>query len=82
MEVHGPAALLLVESLIHQLCENATITTNQAIEVTERAASVQGERAEAADGAGAQLWRSHALLAAIAASLKIDAGVPPPRLVT
>jgi hypothetical protein len=81
---HGHAALLLVESLIHGLCENSTLSTNEAIEIAERAVHVQSEQAEAADGAGEPLWQSHALLAAIAASLKIDGrGDPtPPRLVT
>jgi len=77
-EVHGQAALLLVESLIHGLCENATLLTQEAIEITERAASVQSDQAEAADGAGAPLWRSHALLLSIAASLKVDGNSGPP----
>lgn len=75
---HGQAALLLVESLIHALCENATLTTREAVVVAERAVEVQFDRAEAADGAGmgagAPLWRSHALLSAIAASLRTDGG--------
>lgn len=69
---HGRAALLLVESLIHGLCENGTLTMGEAVAVTERAADVQSEQAEEADGAGAPLWRSHALLASIVASLKTD----------
>lgn len=69
---HGQAALLLVESLIHGLCENAVLDPDEAIEVAARAVYVQAERAEAADGAGAPLWRAHELLSAIAASLKID----------
>ena len=79
---HGHAALLLVESLIHGLCENSTISADEAVEITERAVNVQSEQAEAADGAGAPLWRSHALLSAIASSLKIDGKPTPPRLVT
>lgn len=80
---HGHAALLLVESLIHGLCENATLSVGQAVEITERAVDVQSDQAEAADGAGAPLWRSHALLSSIAASLRVDFnGKPtPPRLV-
>ena len=42
----------------------------------ERRAQV--EIAEAADGAGAPMWRSHALLSAIADSLKLDGGGSPP----
>lgn len=80
---HGHAALLLVESLLHGLCENATLTVGQAVEITERAADVQSDQAEEADGAAAPLWRSHALLTSIAASLRIDfeSGPTPPRLV-
>ena len=80
---HGQAALLLVESLIHGLCENSTLSNDQAVEITERAVDVQSEQAEAADGAGAPMWRSHALLSAILVSLKTDGRGPParPRLV-
>ena len=82
-EAHGRAALLLVESLIHGLCENLTLTTGEAVEITERAIDVQAEQAEAADGAGAPMWRSHALLSSIAKSLRADGGdaPTPPRLV-
>lgn len=82
---HGRAALLLVESLIHGLCENGTLTTEEAIEIVERALNVQGDHAEAADGAGAPLWQAHALLSSIVTSLKIDDfrdDPPPPQLVT
>jgi hypothetical protein len=80
---HGHAALLLVESLIHGLCENSTLSVGEAVEITERAVNVQSDQAEAADGAGAPLWRSHALLSCIAASLRInvDDEPTPPRLV-
>jgi hypothetical protein len=81
---HGHAALLLVESLIHGLCEKKTLSAEEAVEIVERAANVQSDQAEAADGAGEPLWRSHAILLSIAASLQIDAGSEPlaPRLVT
>ncbi|MEG3178247.1 hypothetical protein U1872_18545 [Sphingomonas sp. RB3P16] len=80
---YGQAALLLVESLIHGLCETSTLSADQAIEITQRAVEVQFDHAEAADGSGAAMWRSHDLLVAILASLKIDDGGPPtsPRLV-
>jgi hypothetical protein len=67
---HGHAALLLVESLIHELCENATISAEAAVAIAERAVNVQSDHAEAADDARASHWQSHALLSAIAASLK------------
>ena len=79
-DAHGHAALLLVESLMHGLCENRTLTSAEAIEITERAVEVQGEQAEAADGAGAPLWQAHALLSAIAASLRSDGGGARPPL--
>ena len=79
-EEHGHAALLLIESLIHGLCENSTLSNSAAVEIAERAASVQFDQAEAADGAGAPLWRSHALLSSIAASLRIDGDAEPTRI--
>lgn len=81
-DAHGRAALLLVESLIHGLCENDALGADEAIEIAERAADVQSEQAGEADGAGAPLWHAHALLAAIAASLRADGGrePTPPRL--
>lgn len=81
---HGRAALVLVESLIHGLCERTVLSTGEAVEIVERAVSVQSDQAEAADGAGAPLWRSHALLQSIVASLRIDGddAATPPRLVT
>ncbi len=73
LEVHGQAALLLVESLIHGLRENDVLTAGDAAAIAQRAVDVQFDHAQAADGAGAPLWRSHALLSSIAASLSIDA---------
>lgn len=73
---HGHAALLLVESLIHGLCENETLSVSEAVAITERAADVQGESAEAADGASASLWRAHAQLRSIKESLSIDQSTP------
>lgn len=84
-DAHGRAALLLVESLIHGLCEAAMLDAGQAVEIAERAVSVQLDQAKEADGAGAPMWRSHALLQAIVASLRTDHrdGPPtPPRLVS
>ncbi len=74
---HGHAALLLVESLIHGLLERSIISTGDAIEIVETADSVQVDVAEAADGHGAPMWRSHALLSSIAESLKRDGGNRP-----
>lgn len=77
VSAHGHAALLLAESLIHGLCEKAMLSSGEAVAIIERAADVQFDHAEAADGAGAPMWRSHALLLAIATSLKSDVNHPP-----
>lgn len=71
-DAHGYAALLLVESLIHGLSENSTLSNGEAVEIAERAVNVQHDQAEAADGAADPMWRSHALLSSIAASLRTD----------
>ena len=73
-DVHGQAALLLVESLIHGLCERSILSADDAVEIAERAMDVQGELAELADGAGEPMWQSHHLLFGIARSLKADSG--------
>ncbi|UZK70795.1 hypothetical protein OKW76_07165 [Sphingomonas sp. S1-29] len=64
--------MLLAESLIHGLCEKAMLSSGEAVAIIERAADGQFDRAEAADDAGAPMWRSHALLSAIAAPLQSD----------
>jgi hypothetical protein len=71
-DAHGHAALLLVESLIHGSLSRSIISTCEALEVVECANDVQVEVAEAADGHGARMWQSHALLTAIVDSLKGD----------
>lgn len=72
-DAHGHAALLLVESLIHGLCERSILTAADAVEIADRAVDVQQEIAETADGASALMWQSHSLLTSIAASLSADA---------
>lgn len=81
---HGMAALLLTESLIHGLCENTLISTKDAVNIVERAANVQRERATQAEHGSASMWQSHALLTAIRGSLMADLKVDPfrPKLVT
>ncbi|WP_174285770.1 hypothetical protein [Sphingomonas bacterium] len=74
---HGLAALLLVESLIHGLCETSTLSTGEAVDIVERAVSVQFDQAEEANGDATSLWRSHGLLSSIAASLATDGGGSP-----
>ena len=76
-DAHGHAALLLVESLIHGLIERSLITVADAMEIVETANSVQIDVAEAADGEGAPMWHSHALLTAIGRSLSYDSDESP-----
>lgn len=71
---HGQAALLLVESLMHGLCEKQALSADEAIAIAERAADVQAAKAEEADGASVPLWQSHGLLIEILASLRTDTG--------
>lgn len=83
-DAHGQAALLLVESLIHGLRESSLLTAGEAGEIAERAVSVQRDQAEAADGAATPMWRCHALLSAIATSLRTEdrCGPSSPRAVS
>lgn len=73
----GQAALLLLESLIHGLCEKASLSTQEAIEIVQRAVDVQFDRAEAADIERIAMWQAHALLLSIVESLRIDSMVAP-----
>ena len=68
-DAHGHAALLLVESLIHGLRERSVLSIGELIDIVETAVHVQADVVEAADGNGAIMRRSHALLSAIAVSL-------------
>lgn len=78
-DAHGQAALVLVESLIHGLCEKAILSTNDAVEILERAVDVQLDHAETGGSEATTMWQSHALLLSIANSLSIDGkGGPPP----
>lgn len=82
-DAHGIASLALVESLIHGLCEMNTLRASDAIDIAERAVSVQFDRAEEAVVGKASLAKSHRLLVAIAESLRMEAErkPTPPRLV-
>lgn len=72
LEPHGQAALLLVESLIHGLIEQAALTNARAIDIVETALEVQASIAEVAGAEEGQLGKAHALLTAIAETLKCD----------
>ncbi|RYF22476.1 MAG: hypothetical protein EOO77_04030 [Oxalobacteraceae bacterium] len=79
VDAHGHAALLLVESLIHGMIERSQLSSADAIEIIEGAANVQGQIAEAADGAGATMWQAQALLERMSGSLALDLGGTPTR---
>jgi hypothetical protein len=76
-DAHGHAALLLVESLIHDLVERSVLTVEQSIGIIETAIDVQVDVARDADGAGAPMWHAHALLVRIADSLRHDVNRSP-----
>ena len=71
-DAHGQAALLLVESLIHQLRDRDVLSTAEAVEILEIA--IEAKRAIAADWGDTPAARekSIALLDAIATSLRAD----------
>jgi len=72
-DAHGQAALLLVESLIHDLVGRAVITVEEAIEIVEVAAEVKAEVAAELGDSPATMRHSLALLESISRSLRGDA---------
>lgn len=72
-DAHGQAALLLVESLIHDLIGRAVITVEEAIEIVEVAAEVKAEVAAELGDSPATMLHSLALLESIGRSLKGEA---------
>lgn len=72
IDAHGHAALLLVEALIHGLCEKDVLNRHDAIDIVDSAASVLLDVSDAATTSVASLRHAHALLVAIASSLQID----------
>jgi hypothetical protein len=76
-DAHGQAALVLVESLIHVLIERDVLTVADSMDVLETALEVQTEAAMEADGHGARMWLSTALLASMATSLRTDLQASP-----
>lgn len=72
-DAHGHASLLLVESLIHGLRERSVLSHGDAIDIVGTAIEVQAEVADAADGDGMAMQKAHALLSAIAESLRMGA---------
>ena len=72
-DAHGQAALLLVESLIHDLVARAVISVDEAIEIVQVAAEVKAEVAADLGDSPATMRHSLALLESISRSLKGDA---------
>lgn len=71
-DAHGQAALLLTESLLHTLVENATLTTAEAVEVITIAAEVKIEVAVASGESKGRMRESLNLLSKMAASFEVD----------
>jgi hypothetical protein len=71
-EPYGQAALLLVESLIHGLIANSSLTVEQAVEIVQIAAEVKQDMADEVGDAPAAVQQSLHLLNSISASLKHD----------
>jgi hypothetical protein len=72
-DAHGQAALLLVESLIHDLVARAVISVDEAVEIVEVAAEVKAEVAAELGDSPATMRHSLALLESIGRSLRGDA---------
>jgi len=71
-DAHGQASLLLAESILHALVENATLTTSQAVDIIKTAAEVKVEVAVAAGESKGRMDASLSLLAKMATSFEVD----------
>lgn len=71
-DAHGQAALLLAESTLHTLVDNATITSSQAGETARTAAEVKREVATLAGESRGRMEASLTLLNRIADSFEVD----------
>lgn len=71
-ESHGRAALLLVESLIHELCASKILSLGQAVAIADCAAEVQLNSIDDTEGDMAPSRRARSLLLNISASLAVD----------
>lgn len=71
-DVHGKAAILLVESLIHSLIDRSVIGIDDAIDLVTVAMDSRTEIAADAGDSDHALDRSLSLLASIRSSLSID----------
>jgi hypothetical protein len=71
-DVHGQAAILLVESLIHGLVVRSVISTADAVEIVASAYEVKAAIGAALGDSPETIRKSLAILEAIRASLAID----------
>lgn len=69
---HGQAALLLVESLVHGLCENGALEAEDAVGIAQRAEEVHADLVGEADADNVPAQDAKALLARIRLSLQSD----------
>lgn len=69
---YAEAALILTESLIHGLCEMTVLSTKDAVDIVDRAVSVQLERSAENGDLDPSRNQSHTLLDRISNSLKVD----------
>lgn len=76
-DVHGQAALMLAESILHTLIEIGVLTVPEAVEVVSTAMEVRRELAKSAGGSDVTIEKSLTLLSAISASFRSD--LPPVR---
>lgn len=72
-DAHGQAAMLLVESLIHDLVGRSAISVAEAIEIVDTAAEVKAEVAADLGDSPRTMRHSLALLESISRSLKSEA---------
>ncbi len=71
-EGHGRAALLLVESLIHDLVANSTLSVSQAVSIVTIALDAQDAITGDAVAPTPSMQKAADLLTALAQSLRID----------
>jgi hypothetical protein len=71
-DAHGQAALLLSESVLHALVDNATLTNAEAIDIIEIAAEVKQEVAAATGESKGRMHESLDLLSKMAGSFRAD----------
>lgn len=71
-DAHGQAALLLIESLMHELVARSVITARDAVEIVEIAAEVKSEKASDLGDTPARMRHSLHLLSAIGRTFGTD----------